>query len=188
MAQASEFEGRLMAILHPGVLRRAPSRRIAVGIMAAVVVAAVPLAGLEPRVPAEGADVATSVAADTTEVAVLLRVLGSDASSQVRAAAAWALGQIADPRSTAGLSAAVRDADAGVRVAAVWALQELDDDRALPAFLDALSDASVEVRRMAARGIADLTLDQAPAALLAATADPDSTVRRFAVWALGEIR
>lgn len=188
MAQASEFEGRLMAILQPGILRRAPSRRMAGGILAAVVAAAVPLAALDGRAVSEPTDVQASAAADTAALSALLRVLASDAAPRVRATAAWSLGQIADPRSMAGLSAAARDADAEVRMVAMWALQELDDDRALPAFLRALGDPSVDVRRMAARGIADLSLAEAPAELLSATADPDSMVRRIATWALGEIR
>lgn len=194
MAQSSEFEGRLLAILRPTALRRPPSRSAAWAILAGVAVAAFPLAALEPgvtlAVSGSGSvqDATLHVQSDTTAIVTLLRVLDEDALPAVRAAAARSLGEIGDPVAWQGLSRAVLDPAPNVRAAAVWALQVLDDERALPAFVRALGDESVTVRRIAARGIGGLAPATAPPELLAATGDPDETVRRMALWALGEIR
>jgi len=53
-----------------------------------------------------------------------------DTDSDVRATAAWALGEIQSPRAREGLTAAQRDESGAVRHAAIWALRQLSDNEA----------------------------------------------------------
>jgi HEAT repeat protein/beta-lactamase regulating signal transducer with metallopeptidase domain len=53
MAQRSDFEGRLLAILEPTVPRRAPSRVRSLGVAAFVAAIAMPLAAMAPAPPAQ---------------------------------------------------------------------------------------------------------------------------------------
>ena len=51
-----------------------------------------------------------------------------DSDEDVRATAAWALGEIESPRAREGLTAAQRDEVGSVRHAASWALRQIDDN------------------------------------------------------------
>jgi HEAT repeat protein len=50
-----------------------------------------------------------------------------DADPHVRRQAAWALGEIADPRAAGPLASALKDASAEVRRQAAWALGEMEE-------------------------------------------------------------
>jgi beta-lactamase regulating signal transducer with metallopeptidase domain len=191
-ARESEFEGRMLAILEAGAARHPTSRLTSACVIGAVffMVVSLTIAGPPPVSASTGStnQELTLPTDDTVAVKALLSVLADDLDPRVRAGAAWALGEIADPISVDGLASATADAEDGVRLAAVWALQELQDLRTLPALLNALTDESAEVRAMAARGIGGLDLREPPAELAAAVSDPNPEVRSMAVWALGEIR
>jgi HEAT repeat protein len=55
----------------------------------------------------------------------LAEVLLNDPVAEVRARAAWALGEIEDPRAEEALSKAMKDESAEVRRMAIWALGEI---------------------------------------------------------------
>ena len=192
MAQSSEFEGRLMAILRPRERHGPPSRRAVLVVVATACLTTVPLAAVQSAAtrPPVGLPQAAEAAAlaDPALIESLMDALGSDTEADVRMSAALALGEIGDARAVDALGRAVTDADAEVRLAAVWALQEMRDGRALSAFLQALADETPDVRQMAARGMGELTLDSVPAELLSLVRDPDPGVRRMALWAVGEIQ
>jgi HEAT repeat protein len=50
-----------------------------------------------------------------------------DADAHVRKQAAWALGEIKDPRASGALASALKDASAEVRKQAAWALGEFKE-------------------------------------------------------------
>lgn len=87
--------------------------------------------------------------ADVTEP--LVRAL-SDAEPSVRCAAAFALGQRADPASVDALAARAQDGDARVRARGIEALSRIDAPKARAAVLAALQDADATVRAEAALG------------------------------------
>jgi beta-lactamase regulating signal transducer with metallopeptidase domain len=120
------------------------------------------------------------------ELALLAKVLQTDADASVRRSAAWAL---ADGGEDAGASALARaltsDADAGVREMAGWALADSTGDAVTQALQKALqSDQSDEVRAIAAWALGQRP--QAGSALVAAAADRSSAVRENAIWGLGQ--
>lgn len=96
LAHSSEFEGRLVAMLRPAALRRAPSLPAAAAILIAVAAAAIPLAAIEPAAaptrPSEPA-ARTQASADATTMAVLLRALADDVTTDVQVRPAAALGE-----------------------------------------------------------------------------------------------
>jgi len=55
----------------------------------------------------------------------LADVLLNDPVAEVRAKAAWALGEIEDPRATEALSKAMKDDNDEVRRMAIWALGQI---------------------------------------------------------------
>lgn len=76
-----------------------------------------------------------------------------DDAEPVRAAAAFALGERADPTTVGALLAAIDDASLEVRVRAIEALSRIDDPRARRAVIDALRSPTPEITRIAAIGI-----------------------------------
>jgi HEAT repeat protein len=104
--------------------------------------------------------------------------------------AAWALGNIEDRRSVAGLAAAIRgDAEDRVRETAVWALGNMGDHSSIDILGAATGDRSPNVRGTAAWAIGQMDENgtKAPAGLLRLLRDENADTRLKAAWALGQI-
>ena len=248
MAQESEFEGRLLAILEPDVRRQAPSRVATAGIGLAIALSALPLAAIAPAAaapdppdspdtadaPATLVDTAPTDAAQepepatsdepapaTTEEpaptspepptvweegygspegtdppqdargAVLAGLVAAldDPDSEVRNAAAHALGEMQDTAAVLALMRALtEDRDAEVRATAAYSLGQLESRRAVPALGQALSrDPAAEVRNRAAWALGQIEDATAVDALVAGLGDDDAEVRNRVAWALGQI-
>lgn len=197
MARRSEFEGRLLAILEPGIPRaRLGALRVAAA-AASFAVVVLTLAALAPaRVSAmpalqsteKAAEREQEAAAPSSTVGALIETL-DDASVAVRLAAVGSLAQLQDPRAIAALSKAMReDTDARVRAAAAEALGQIDHPRAVPALLEALKAERVaNVREKIVHALAEIDDPSAVAGISAAVRDPSVKVRREVAHALGEL-
>jgi HEAT repeat protein/beta-lactamase regulating signal transducer with metallopeptidase domain len=216
MARPSAFEGRLLAILEPGVERAAPSRlRVALTCVASLALI-LPLAAASPtaRVGAMPVSESSPVAMPATHggesllaqdptvpeapaaqassrvtsaVPALMEAL-SDASVEVRLAAVQSLGTLQDPRAIAALGKALKeDNDARVREAAAEALGEISDARAVPFLLDALkTERHAGVREEIVNALQEIDDPSAVPGIIAVIKDPSPAVRRAAVSALGD--
>ena len=211
MARPSAFEGRLLAILEPGLERSALSRlRVA---LATIVFLAVilPLAAVSPaakagamtpaspetiliqeptpdtQLTARSPQPARSVAEGESVVPALVDAL-SDANGAVRLAAVKSLGELQDPRAIAALGKALReDADPRVRRAAAEALGQIDDNRAVPHLVAALrSERVADVREAIVESLGEIDDPSAVAAVAAVVRDSSVGVRRAAASALNE--
>ncbi|HYE34770.1 NACHT domain-containing protein [Methylocaldum sp.] len=107
---------------------------------------------------------------------------------EMHRAAAWALGELKDPRTLDALLQALGDEKQDVRWAAASALGQLKDPRTLDALLQALGDEKEDVRWAAARALGELKDPRTLDALLQALGDEKEDVRSAAVWALGELK
>jgi beta-lactamase regulating signal transducer with metallopeptidase domain/HEAT repeat protein len=117
------------------------------------------------------------------ELALLTKVLQTDADASVRRSAAWALSDGAGASALA--HALTSDADAGVREMAGWALADASGDAVTQALAKAVqSDQSDDVRAIAAWALGQRP--HAGPALLAAAADRSPAVRENAIWGLGQ--
>lgn len=200
MARSSDFEGRLLAILEPGVPRARLGRLRAAGLATVFLAALMPLAAMtsapaasmstsnEAQDPqaAQQPNTAPLPAASAT-ISALGEALG-DASPAVRLAAVNSLGGLQDPAAIAALAKALKeDTDARVREAAAWALGEIDDNRAVPHLLTALASERVtKVREKIVEALAEIKDVNALAGVSAVLKDPAPEVRRAAVHALSE--
>ncbi|MGH7552920.1 MAG: M56 family metallopeptidase, partial [Longimicrobiales bacterium] len=209
LARRRGFEGRLLAILDPGVDRREPGRRFAVAggiLVAALSVVVAALGNARPAAAVTREVFASSMGSDAEELAEALAdgvesgideslgVANAEMSFAVRAlaqrvAAAQALGEQQDPRSVAALSNALRnDPDVDVRETAARSLGQLENPAGLPALTAALrGDTAVQVRRAAAWAMGQIEDPAAVEGLISALRDSDAEVERTAVWALGQI-
>ena len=200
MARRSDFEGRLLAILEPGVPRGTLTRSRVAGIAALFFALVTPLAAMTPaaaaaittpthsqsnaQAPAPSQGTEQSAAA----IAALMETL-RDENATVRLAAVNSLGSLGDPRAIAALAKALReDRDARVREAAARALGEIDDKRAVPALLEALKTERVpNVREHIVSALSEIGDSSAVTGISAVIKDPSAAVRRAAVSALGEL-
>jgi len=116
-------------------------------------------------------------------IPLLEKALGADAASEVRAAAAVALGDLAASEALSTLLVAVEDADLHVRQMAINALGEIGDVRASPRLCRALADARPEVRYQGIIAFCRVTKDDDDAleALTRALEDEDAAVRYIAL-------
>ena len=205
MAERSTFEGRLLAILEPHINRTSPRPWSVAGMIAAVALIVLPLAGLTtasalgtkldaqvqrvqpPSLLAKlnGADGAThklnDSAAQPTQPAQPAATMNVAQQTQQRVASSTAI---------TALVRAMNDGDADVRLAAVQSLGEMDgDSTAVTALSNALrSDSDARVRKMAAWALGQIESNAAvPALTYALQNDKDVDVRRTSVWALGQI-
>ena len=213
MARRSDFEGRLLAILEPGIPRFGLTRWRAAALAAVFLGAVMPLAAMAPAAP--GLVEENVVAPETTfqqpvsppqepsprvaeerrapapqagsAVSALVETL-ADANAAVRVAAANSLGQLGDPRAIAALAKALReDTDARVREAAAYALGQIDDNRAVPHLLAALkTERAANVREKIVNALQEIDDPAAVAGVIAVLKDPTVQVRRAAVAALSE--
>lgn len=196
MARPSAFEGRLLAILEPGLERAAPSRLRVALTTAAFLIVIVPLAAASPTARAGAMSVAQDPAAEaptretrdgSAAVPALIEAL-ADANAAVRLAAVSSLGSLEDPRAIAALGKALReDSDPRVREAAAESLGDIDDPRAVPHLVAALrAERVTAVREAIVHALNEIDDPSAAPAVAEATKDPSPAVRRAAVSALSE--
>jgi HEAT repeat protein/beta-lactamase regulating signal transducer with metallopeptidase domain len=110
----------------------------------------------------------------------------------VRRNAAWALGELRNPRlpgmpEVEPLMRTLADSDVWVRRTAAWALGETKDGRAVDSLSNMLEDPEAEVRKHAAAALGEIRSRRAISGLVRGLEDGDDRVRRQAAWALGEI-
>lgn len=198
MAQRSDFEGRLLAILEPEMRRHQPTRTAVTLAACAALLTAIPVAAIGPAQAGEAAitpaiDLVTPLAAgDDADRARPAPPQGVAARGDV--APAEPVQDAPAPESQAssvvqGLVAALQDSIVAVRRAAAEALGQRPDSDAVVALSQALRrDADAGVRKAAARALGDIDDPRAiPALLDALRQDRDAEVRATAAWALGEI-
>jgi len=119
----------------------------------------------------------------TRALPLLEKALSSDTASEVRAAAAVALGDLGAHEALSAVLVAVEDADLHVRQMALNALGEIGDVRALPRLRRALGDSRPEVRYQGVIAFCRVSKedDDTLAALERASADDDAAVRYIAL-------
>jgi beta-lactamase regulating signal transducer with metallopeptidase domain len=192
MARRSDFEGRLLAILEPGVPRNRLTRMRVAGLAALFLVAVMPLAAMTPS--------AAAPAPEPVEPTPLASPVPSEASAP-RTASVKMLPQVPERPPTvsqgteqagSALTALIEtlgDANAAVRLAAVSSLGSLGDPKAIAALVKALrEDSDARVREAAAEALGEIDDVRAVAPLLEALkAERASNVREQIVRALGEI-
>lgn len=126
----------------------------------------------------------------TSSISALTRVLRDDESSEVRRAAAWALGQLEARESVDALTGVLgRERDARVREMVVWALGQIEDKRATSSLVNAMrNDSDDRVREVATWAIGQIE-DRGAADALGevASGDKSERVRGTAAWALGQM-
>jgi HEAT repeat protein/beta-lactamase regulating signal transducer with metallopeptidase domain len=192
MARRSEFEGRLLAILEPGVKRHGPTPTAVVFVVLAVALTSVPLAAMGPeRQTAGGSEAVQPVSEPTASADAVIALIGAleDDDIEVRRTVAASLGALQDTTAVEALMRALRiDSDPEVRQAAAYALGEIEDPRAIPALGEALlRDDEPAVRVMAAHALGEIDDAQGVEPLSAVINDPDYEVRLAAIRALAEI-
>jgi HEAT repeat protein/beta-lactamase regulating signal transducer with metallopeptidase domain len=206
MARRSDFEGRLLAILEPGVPRGRLSRVRAFGLAALFMAATLPLAAMtrvgapmpssaEIELALKNKDVNlqahepnTAPLPQASATVTALAAALTDETASVRLAAVNSLGNLQDPAAIAALAKALKeDTDARVREAAAWALGEIDDNRAVPHLLEALrSEKSAKVKEKIVHALREIDDPAAVAGVVGVLHDPSAEVRRAAASALAE--
>ncbi|HYC20073.1 MAG TPA: HEAT repeat domain-containing protein, partial [Candidatus Bathyarchaeia archaeon] len=120
------------------------------------------------------------------DVKRLIKALGYQQSSDVRRAAAEALGTIGDGRAVEPLVKALNDSDWLVRRKAAEALGTIGDGRAVEPLVKALNDADSDVRKSVAEALSKIG-EPAVEPLIKALNDTSEYVCEGAVEALGKI-
>lgn len=210
MARRSDFEGRLLAILEPGVPRGTLTRLRAAGLAALFLVAVMPLSAMAPKIAAAPEEQPQTEIAElsrgetklvSTETASKLSKSSVTMQSSPPAPAAPSpavpreerqeqeRGQSASSATVNALIEALADANAQVRAAAVASLGQLQDPRAIAALSKALKeDTDARVREAAAQALGEIDDSRAVPALLEALRNEKvSNVRVQIVEALREI-
>ena len=123
---------------------------------------------------------------DTQAVEPLSEVLLRDGDADVRASAAWALGEIGDASAVETLIKALNDEDSGVREKAVAALGKMGKDAFEP-LVQALSAKKARVRKGAALALGNLRIKDAIKPLSEALHDKNFEVRWCAAQSLANI-
>jgi HEAT repeat protein/beta-lactamase regulating signal transducer with metallopeptidase domain len=186
LARRSEFEGRVLAILEPGIRRGGTSRLGASAAIAAIALLALPLAAVVPErgttviaassdTPAAGA--ATSDFEVDADVDNDSDVEPADQTPMPMPMPMPTLGMTASASATASASSSAMAGDTGGVSAALIA-----------GLTRALGDSNTETRLDAATALGEIEDPRAVAALSRALRqDSDAGVRAAAAWALGEI-
>jgi HEAT repeat protein len=188
MARRSEFEGRLLAILEPGVRRHGLTPSAVTFVVLAVALTAVPLAAMGPERGVQSATDPSEGKATSERVTALIGALDDD-DIAMRRIVVESLGSLQDTTAVVALMRALRtDSDPEVREAAAYALGQIEDPRAVPALGEALrQDDVTAVRLMAVHALGDIEDPRAVEPLAAAIGDPDREIRLAVIQALGNI-
>ena len=187
MAQRSDFEGRVLAILEAGASRHGRTRPMVVAVALAVALSAVVVASITLTRGDQGGDPTGQGGLIRQPTASLIRALQAP-QVFARRVAAQALGEREDAAAVGALLVVLEaDADAEVRGAAARALGKIEDPAATDALARATRDPHSGVRYEAARALGEIGLPVAPPALLEALRDGDPRVRRAAARSVGEI-
>ncbi|HSL72097.1 MAG TPA: HEAT repeat domain-containing protein [Longimicrobiales bacterium] len=211
MAQRSTFEGRLLAILEPGLNRNGLTRGQAVLLTGIIAVIVFPLAALSPAParaggPAEDLPTSSALVQDTTQQKSTLKEPDTaDTMQGPTRPRGWlsgitrsALDAVNDAFKRGDVEAAVHNAvdDLDLEQVAKDAIdgafsgkrgQQLSDT-VLNALLGALKDNDAEVRASAVQTLAQQEDPRAVAALSRALREEQiADVRRSIAWALGQI-
>ncbi|MEL7448239.1 MAG: M56 family metallopeptidase [Pseudomonadota bacterium] len=203
MANPSQLETRIMAILATDRNRTITTRRSRLAISLLVIGACVVMASIGRAQPgtvigsAEAVQFGQSDSRDfarhlesldieTDDVDALLAGLGSS-NALTRGASAWALGDSDDERVVAPLVQAAYDSEALVRQWAVRSLEPWTKSSVAQALVDRLQDADAEVRQWAARSLNrhDPAVKAEP--LMATLNDDNAEVREWAARGLGDV-
>ena len=210
MARRSDFEGRLLAILEPGVPRGTLTRLRAAGLATIFLIAVMPLSAMAPRVVAPEAvaqteftesnrgetTVATLESAKTSKSHIAMQSAPQSPAAPAPTASpspsASTDEQQAPASGTATVNALIEvtaDASVAVRLAAIESLGQLQDPRAITALSKALKeDTDARVRAAAAHSLGEIDDTRAvPALLDALRTEKAPNVREQIVNALGEI-
>jgi HEAT repeat protein len=108
----------------------------------------------------------------------------SDKDWQVRREAAWALGEIGDPKAVPFLIRSLRDKDKYVRRAAAWALGKIGDPQVVPALIDVLKDEDWQVREAAVSALGEIGDPKAvPFLIQVLKSEPFKNGGLFVSWA-----
>ena len=195
MAQKSSFEGRLLAILEPGVARQALTARKKVAVAAGLALVVIPLAAMSPAssdLSAIGTPFLGEAPRDGSSDPIPLD--GSSTSTWTWTSTSTSTDVEYDKAAVEEAIAALdgmglADSDAGVKEHKNSGQTETQaDGRMVEALAVALRDPSVDVRLTSAQALGSLGDPRAVDALLAALrSDSDAGVRKMAAWALGEI-
>jgi HEAT repeat protein/beta-lactamase regulating signal transducer with metallopeptidase domain len=205
MAQRSSFEGRLLAILEPGVARHAMTARRKAALAAGLAVVVLPLAAMAPAEMRAGNPATEEKAWDATGIPAD-RIVFDDFDKESEAIEA------VDPKALAeGIENGIGDGLVAVDALVPFAYrssvstsqsqsesesqgqpktkeQEEAEGRLIVALSAALDDPDAAVRMSSAQALGSLSDPRAVEALLdALRTDRDAGVRKMAAWALGEI-
>ena len=212
IARRSELEGRLLAILDPGLKRRGLNRiaAISVGVVIVCLVLTLATMRLSAKAQANGLPRVESVLASEAQpsyhssVTIGSPVIRSE-RRQAEETSQPASGETYLPPSEPvqgdkertqqkdnsgvvdALREALKDEDPEVRQHALFALTQIGDPQALAALVDALKDQSWQVRAKAAYGLGMRGRQTGIDALVGALTDTSWQVREQAAWSLGLI-
>ncbi|MFL5537721.1 MAG: HEAT repeat domain-containing protein [Longimicrobiaceae bacterium] len=190
MAQRSTFEGRLLAILEPGVDRNLVQGRQALLTTAGLAALVLVLGAMRPAdASARAAEpIHGNASIGRTEASFESPAVRMDADAE-RTAAAGKETPIVDAGVLAKLPARVSAAVAAVANASGAAETREARGTAVTALVGAVRDVNVEVRQNAVRSLAALKEDprSVQALIQALRTDQDANVRNTAAWALGQI-
>jgi HEAT repeat protein/beta-lactamase regulating signal transducer with metallopeptidase domain len=191
MARRSDFEGRLLAILEPGVSRATLSRWRAAALATLFFGAVLPLSAMAPSAAAPGSSseqLRVSTESATAPVSAIATRASASLQQQPTTVAAER-SQTQGGGAVGALMDALTDANAAVRLAAVGSLGSLGDPRAIAALTKALKeDTDARVREAAAHALGEIDDVRAVPALIEALArERAPNVREKIVHALGEI-
>jgi hypothetical protein len=121
-------------------------------------------------------------------VEALTAALRGDASSQVRATAAWSLGNVGDGSAAEALAAALSDQSVEVRKRAAWALGNSNLKHAPPQLIALLNDKDPQMRELAAWALYEI---EDPASITAHEAalkrEPDKELQIAYIRALSAV-
>jgi HEAT repeat protein/beta-lactamase regulating signal transducer with metallopeptidase domain len=192
MARRSDFEGRLLAILEPGIPRDRLTRWRAAGVAALFLFAVMPLAAMAPA--DNTAPPATTVQeARPAPPASARTPSGTESQAPGGRESRTPLPVQQNPQQATSVVTALietlTDANAVVRIAAANSLGTLGDPRAIAALAKALrEDTDARVREAAAHALGDIDDPRAVGPLLdALKTERAPNVREKIVHALGEI-
>jgi len=214
MAQPSELEGRLLAILDPALNRRGVGRPWSLATLVVVGALVVPLAAFRAvPSPAPATDAANAAIPPTGRAGgppPMANAAGGETAAHGEARAEARAGSrtktrderpaqatvrssepaardTLDPRVRAAMDRALRSDHAEIRAEAAHTLGMSESADAVPLLIPLLADASAHVRSEAAWALGMIEDVVGVSALVNALDDEDAQVRSQAAWALGMI-